>query len=46
MAGWIERLLETARERRLDRLAAAYAVAAWLLVQAASIALPAFDSPA
>ncbi len=46
MAGWIERFLETVRERRLDRLAAAYAVAAWLLVQAASIALPAFDAPA
>jgi adenylate cyclase len=46
MMGWIEQLLETARERRLDRLAAAYAVAAWLLVQAASIALPAFDAPA
>src|SRR5512142_2312357 len=41
----MERLLETIQARKLDRLAAGYAVGAWLLVQAASIALPAFDAP-
>jgi adenylate cyclase len=42
----MEQLLELARERKLDRVGATYAVVAWLLVQAASIALPAFDAPA
>jgi len=46
MGTLIENLLVTARERQLDRFAAAYAVGGWLLVQAASIALPAFDAPA
>jgi TolB-like protein len=46
MGIWIERLLEAMRTRQLDRVAAAYAVVSWLLVQAASIALPAFDAPA
>ncbi|HEY5046483.1 MAG TPA: hypothetical protein VII49_00495 [Rhizomicrobium sp.] len=32
--------------RKLDRVAAAYAVAGWLLVQGASIVLPAFGAPA
>lgn len=45
MGAWIERWLEQIRARQLDRIAAAYAVAGWLLVQAASIALPAFDAP-
>ena len=39
------RILDVARERKLDRAAAAYAVAGWVAVQAASIALPAFDAP-
>src|SRR3954468_21399157 len=42
----MEQLLELARERKLDRVGATYAVAAWLLVQAASIAPPAFGPPA
>jgi TolB-like protein/Flp pilus assembly protein TadD len=46
MMNRIETLLGTARQRQLDRFAAAYAVGGWLLVQAASIALPAFDAPA
>ncbi len=46
MGTWIEKLLLVARERQLDRFAAAYAVGGWLVVQAASIALPAFDAPA
>ena len=46
MVRWTEALFEQARARRLDRIAAAYAVGGWLLVQAASIALPAFDAPA
>ena len=41
----MEQLLELARERKLDRVGATYAVVAWILVQAASIALPAFDAP-
>lgn len=41
----LEKLLEHARARKLDRIAAAYAVAGWLFVQGASIALPAFDAP-
>ena len=38
--------LRAIQERKLDRLAAAYAVAAWLLVQGASIAFPLFGAPA
>ncbi len=45
MGAWIERSLEQIRLRRLDRLAAAYAVAGWLLVQGASILLPTFAAP-
>ena len=46
----MEQLLELARERKLDRVGAArvgaaYAVTGWILIQAASIALPAFDVP-
>lgn len=41
----VERWLEHIRARQLDRIAATYAVVGWLLVQAASIALPAFDAP-
>src|SRR5438045_8412650 len=41
----MEQLLELARERKLDRVGATYAVVAWILVQAASIGLLAFDSP-
>src|ERR1700722_13134565 len=40
----MERLLRELRARRLDRVAVGYAVAGWLLVQAASIALPSFDA--
>ena len=42
----MEGLLERVRQRGIDRVAAAYAIAAWVVVQAASIALPAFDAPA
>jgi len=42
----MESLLKALQARKLDRIAAAYAVVGWLLVQAASIALPAFDLPA
>jgi TolB-like protein len=45
MGRLIEQWLELARAHSLDRIAAAYAVGGWLLVQAASIALPAFDAP-
>jgi TolB-like protein len=41
----MEGLLDQVRQRGIDRVAAAYAIAAWVLVQAASIALPAFDAP-
>jgi TolB-like protein/Flp pilus assembly protein TadD len=41
----MEQPLELARERKLDRVGATYAVVAWILVQAASIALPAFNAP-
>jgi TolB-like protein len=40
----MERLLQQARQRKLDRVGAGYAVVAWLIVQGASIALPAFDA--
>jgi TolB-like protein len=40
----MERLFQLARQRKLDRVAAGYAVVAWLVVQGASIALPAFDA--
>src|SRR3954462_11655956 len=33
------------KRRNVYKVAAAYAVAAWLLIQAASIFLPAFDAP-
>jgi TolB-like protein len=45
MWSWFEGALQAARKRELDRIAAAYAVGGWLFVQAASIALPAFDAP-
>jgi len=34
------------RQRKVFRIAAAYLVVAWVAIQAASIALPAFDAPA
>jgi len=40
----MERILQLARQRKLDRVGAGYAVVAWLVVQGASIALPAFDA--
>ncbi|MBW8885813.1 MAG: hypothetical protein JF612_13780, partial [Planctomycetia bacterium] len=42
----MQRLLKAIQERKIDRVAAAYAVAAWILVQAASIGLPTFGAPA
>lgn len=42
----MQSLLKGLQQRKVDRVAAAYAVAAWLVVQAASIALPAFGAPA
>ena len=41
----MKRLFEEARARKLDRVAAAYAVIAWVVVQGASIAFPAFGAP-
>src|SRR5471032_1053331 len=42
----MERLIQALRSRQLDRFAVGYAVAGWIVVQAASIALPSFDAPA
>lgn len=42
----MQRLLKEAQARGLDRIATAYAVAGWLLVQALSIVVPAFEAPA
>ncbi|MBI3678017.1 MAG: hypothetical protein HY243_15520 [Proteobacteria bacterium] len=42
----MERFLRALQARRIDRIAAGYAVAGWVLVQAASIAVPTFDAPA
>ncbi|HEY5046714.1 MAG TPA: hypothetical protein VII49_01675 [Rhizomicrobium sp.] len=41
----MQRLLRAAQARNLDRIAVAYAVAGWILVQGASIVFPAFDAP-
>ena len=43
--GWHDRLMTKARERRLEKVAAGYAIAGWLAVQVAAIALPAFHAP-
>src|SRR5215471_9542304 len=37
--------IAAARAKKLDRVAAAYAVAGWLLVQVASIVFPTFEAP-
>lgn len=42
----MQNFLNAARAKKLDRVAAAYAVAGWLLVQASSIVLPTFGTPA
>ncbi|HSC17830.1 MAG TPA: hypothetical protein VLC74_02845 [Rhizomicrobium sp.] len=42
----MQRILQAIQARKIDRVAAAYGVAAWLLVQAASIAVPTFGAPA
>jgi TolB-like protein len=42
---YLAELVRAARARRLDRLAIGYAVAGWVLVQAASIILPSFSAP-
>jgi hypothetical protein len=41
----MQRIIEAAQARKLDRVAAVYAVAGWILVQGASILLPTFDAP-
>src|SRR5690242_10360865 len=41
----MKRLFTTAKVRKLDRVAVGYLVAAWVVVQAGSIAFPAFDAP-
>ncbi len=41
----MQNLLEIIQQRKIDRVAAAYGVAAWLVVQAAAITFPAFDAP-
>lgn len=40
----MSQLLEEIRARKLDRIAAGYAVAAWVVIQAASIVLPTFNA--
>lgn len=42
----MRRFLQLAQARNLDRIAVAYAVGGWILVQGASIVFPAFDAPA
>jgi len=41
----MSQLLKAAQARKLDRIAAAYAVTGWILVQAASITFPTFEAP-
>ena len=41
----MQSLLKVIQQKKLDRVAAAYSVAAWLVVQASSIALPTFGAP-
>jgi serine/threonine-protein kinase len=41
----MRRLFTAAKVRKLDRVAVGYLVAAWVVVQAGSIAFPAFDAP-
>jgi TolB-like protein/cytochrome c-type biogenesis protein CcmH/NrfG len=41
----VQSLLRGIQQRKIDRVAAAYAVAAWLVVQGASIVLPTFGAP-
>ena len=41
----MQSLFRVIQQRKLDRVAAAYSVAAWLVVQAFSIALPTFGAP-
>src|SRR4051794_19263878 len=40
----MRQILEEIRARKLDQIAAGYAVVAWIVIQAASIALPAFNA--
>jgi TolB-like protein len=42
----VQRVLREIQRRKIDRVAAAYGVAAWVVVQAASIGLPTFGAPA
>lgn len=42
----MKRIFTAAKVHKLDRVAVGYLVAAWVVVQAGSIALPAFDAPA
>src|SRR4029079_1184179 len=44
-AGGAMSFFEELRQRKVVRVAAAYLVVAWVAIQAASIALPAFDAP-
>jgi TolB-like protein len=39
-------IAQAVRTRHIDRVAVGYALASWLVVQAASIAMPTFDAPA
>jgi TolB-like protein len=41
----VQSLLRALRQRKVDRVAAAYGVAAWIIVQGASIVLPTFGAP-
>lgn len=41
----MQRILQAIQARKIDRVAAAYGVAAWIIVQAASIGLPTFGAP-
>src|SRR5512135_3424048 len=46
MSGRLQNLLGELRRRRIFGAVTAYTIGAWLLIQVASVILPAFDAPA
>jgi TolB-like protein/Tfp pilus assembly protein PilF len=42
----VQRFLKVVQTRKIDRIAAVYVIGSWFVVQAGSIALPAFGAPA
>src|SRR5256885_11551283 len=42
----MQRLLKVVQSRKIDRVAGLYVIGSWFVVQAGSIALPAFGAPA